>query len=507
MLTSTTLSEEAILHEAFIQLQNRLTKNYQNVFLNINAEKTVVIIPSLTLDKEILRAVKGIIHYEERMLCMLMQLSMPKTNVIYVTSTSIDNTIVDYYLHLLPGITGYHARQRLTLFSCYDTSAKSLTEKILSRPRLIKRIKDQIKYPENAHMACFNVTKHEQKLAQLLDIPIYGCNPNLLPLGTKTGCRLTYKKANVLIPHGYENLQTEEDIINAIILLKKEKQIVRKAIIKMNDGFSGEGNAVFNYDFLINEVLEVEVVKRVMHEQLKVVAPKVSIEQFLNKFYSMGGIVEEFIEGSEKYSPSVQCRINPVGGIDIISTHDQLLGGESEQVFIGAHFPASKEYSVEIATLAYKIAELMQADGVLGRFSIDFLSVKENNNWKHYTIETNLRKGGTTHPFMMLQYLTGGEYHWQNSTYITPSGQIRYYFASDNVINEKYKGLTPHDLIDIAMCNKLLFDVSTQCGVMFHMIGALSQYGKVGVVCIAKSKDEAIAYFNRTIQVLDAETA
>lgn len=507
MLAQNFLSEEALLIEAFIQLQNRLTKNYENVFLNIHAEKTVVIIPSLTLDREILRALKGLIHYEERMLCMLMQLSMPKTNVIYVTSTSIDNTIVDYYLHLLPGITGYHARQRLTLFSCYDASAKSLTEKILSRPRLIKRIKEQIKHPENAHMACFNVTEHEQALAQLLNIPIYGCNPSLLHLGTKTGCRLTYKKANVLLPHGFENLKTEKDIVEALILLKQELPTVRKAIIKMNDGFSGEGNAIFNYAFLENNSLNFDTVKVVLNQCIKVVAPHVSIEQYLQKFYAMGGIVEAFIEGEQKCSPSVQCRINPVGGIDIISTHDQLLGGESEQVFIGAHFPASDEYSFEIAATAYKIAELMQKEGVWGRFSIDFLSVKDSTGWKHYTIETNLRKGGTTHPFMMLQYLTGGEYNWQNGIYTMPNGQHRCYFASDNVVNEKYKGLTPHDLIDIAMCNQLLFEGSTQCGVMFHMIGALSQYGKLGVVCIGKTKDEAIAYYNRTIEVLDKETA
>jgi hypothetical protein len=40
------------------------------------------------------------------------------------------------------------------------------------------------------------------------------------------------------------------------------------------------------------------------------------------------------------------------------------------------------------------------------------------------------------------------------------------------------KGLTPHDLIDIAMCNQILYDGAKQTGVMFHMIGALSEFGK-----------------------------
>ena len=122
---------------AFSKLQQRFTKHFHEIFLNDLAEKTVVIIPSLTLDSEMLKTVKGVIHYEERMLCLLMLLRMPKTQVIYVTSMPIDSSIIDYYLHLLPGVTEYHARQRLALLSCYDASRKSLTEKILERPRLI----------------------------------------------------------------------------------------------------------------------------------------------------------------------------------------------------------------------------------------------------------------------------------------------------------------------------------------------------------------------------------
>ena len=86
-----------------------------------------------------------------------------------------------------------------------------------------------------------------------------------------------------------------------------------------------------------------------------------------------------------------------------------------------------------------------------------------------------------------------------------PNGQQRSYFASDNVVNERYKGLTPHDLIDIAMCNGILYDGAKQTGVMFHMIGALSQYGKLGMVCIGQTVDEAKEFYARAINVLDRE--
>ena len=56
----------------FKLLQQRFNETYKDIFQNKLAEKTVVIIPSLTLDAEMLNTIKGSVHYEERLLCMLM---------------------------------------------------------------------------------------------------------------------------------------------------------------------------------------------------------------------------------------------------------------------------------------------------------------------------------------------------------------------------------------------------------------------------------------------------
>ena len=116
---------------AFNDIQQRFRQQYEKIFPDKQAARTVVIIPSLSLDEEILSKITGHIYYEERLLCLLMLLRMPLTKVIYVTSIPVDNVIIDYYLHLLPGITGIHSRQRLVMLSCYDASSKPLTKKIL----------------------------------------------------------------------------------------------------------------------------------------------------------------------------------------------------------------------------------------------------------------------------------------------------------------------------------------------------------------------------------------
>jgi hypothetical protein len=490
----------------FKKLQEHFTQQFLNVFFDKMASQTVVIIPSLTMDQEILSKISGINHYEERMLCMLMLLRMPRTHVIYVTSETIDPVIVDYYLHMLPGVTGYHALRRLTLLSCHDSSSKPLIQKILERPRLIKRIKDFIPPGHEAHMSCFNVTSYERTLAVHLQIPVYGCDPDLYELGSKSNGRRIFRDCNLNVPDGFEDLYTTDDIILALVKLKAKYPLMRKAVVKINDGFSGDGNAVFYFKGSENANDTTEWVKENFQHNLQLVAPDLPFEQFLKKYRDMGGIVEEFVEGEIKTSPSVQCRVTPTGNCEIISTHDQELGGDSGQVYLGAHFPASKEYAVELSKMGLQVAEELKKKGVIGRFAIDFISVKKDHGWTHYPIEINLRKGGTTHPFLMLQFLTDGVYNADEGMYYTSQGHLtRYYFCSDNLKSEKYIGITPHDLIDIAMINDIHYDGTSQEGIMFHLIGALSQFGKLGVVCIGRTPKKAKEYYDKIVSVLDKE--
>jgi hypothetical protein len=433
-----------------------------------------------------------------------MLLRMPRTRVIYVTSVPIDSIVIDYYLHLLPGITGYHARQRLTLLSCYDASSIPLTKKILNRPRLIERIRGHIQ-PDNAvHMACFNVTPLERTLSVALNIPIYGCDPDLFPIGNKSNGRRLFRECGLRVPDGFEDLTTETEIAEALAALKLQHPNLSKAVVKMNEGFSGEGNAIFRYpNSMTHEEITPQYILHLLPRHLSTVANDLSYEKYMQKFAEMSGIVEAFVEGVLITSPSVQCRINPSGGCDVISTHDQVLGGDGHQVFLGAFFPAREAYAAELAAISMPLCEALRDKGVIGRFGIDFISKRNaHGKWQHYAIEINMRKGGTTHPFLMLNFLTDGTYHAETGKYTIKTGQERFYFSTDNLVDPCYKGLTPHDLIEIAMDNELMYNGASQEGVMFHMIGALSQYGKLGVVSIGKTPQDARNYYDRTKEVL-----
>ncbi len=487
----------------FSALQEMLSSQFRSVFTDPMQPRAVVVVPSLSLDARELKKITGAYHYEERLLCMLMLLRLPRTQLILVTSQPIAPAIIDYYLHLLPGIPETHARKRLTLLSCYDGSPAPLTQKILDRPLLMKRIRDAVELFPASHLTCFNATDLERTLAVRLGMPLYACDPSLSHLGSKSGSRRIFREAGLQVADGFEHLRDESDILDALVALKRNDPALRRAVVKLNEGFSGEGNAVFSYHGAPERSGLKAWVKAGLPDRLTFEAPNETWDRYTAAYEEMGGIVEAFIEGKGKRSPSVQCRINPLGEADVISTHDQVLGGPSSQVFLGCTFPADSRYRVELQDAAQRVARLMGDRSVLGRFGIDFISVNAGDQWQHYAVEINLRKGGTTHPFLMLQFLTDGEYEEETGLYRIPTGQHRYYYASDNVVALAYEGLTPDDLIDIAVSNQLHFHSATQEGVVFHLIGALSEYGKLGVLCVGKTRARALELYDRTIQVLD----
>ncbi|MFV1979761.1 MAG: peptide ligase PGM1-related protein [Rhodothermia bacterium] len=488
----------------FESLQERLVVQFRDIFPDPSRERCIVVVPSLSVDTDLLLRITGFHHYEERMLFMLMLLRLPRTRLIYVTSQPIDPLIIDYYLHLLSGIPTSHARERLTLLSCHDSSSRPLAEKVLERPLLLERIRTAVGDQMVAHLTVFNATRLELTLSVKLGIPLYACDPILTDLGSKSGSREIFAEADVDMPPGFENLRDEVDITDALTALRVEHPYLKKAVVKMNEGFGGEGNAVFSYAGAPSGTGLGAWITAELPNRLQFEATDETWENYSHKFSEMSGVVEGWISGEPKRSPSVQCLVDPLGEVNLVSTHDQSLGGPSSQIYEGCTFPADEEYSHAIQQSAYRIAEILCLRGVKGRFGVDFVSIRESGLWKHYAIEINLRKGGTTHPFLMLQYLTHGVYDHERLRYYTPTGQERYYRSSDDLRKEVLKGLTPHDLIDLAVFNRLHFDAATQQGVVFHLLGAMSEFGKIGILCIGDSHDEARHLFDRTIDTLES---
>lgn len=510
---TSTIGERPAAEETaeFHRLQAKLPGLFEILAGDFAAPRTIVVLPSLSVDADVISGISGIHHYEERMLGMLMMLRLPRTRLIYLSSQPLSETVIDYYLHFLQGVPSSHARARLTLLACHDSTPRSLSEKILDRPRLLARLREAVGACDDAYISAYTVSAHERALAVRLGLPIYGCDPALQDLGSKSGGRRLMREAGIAVADGAEDLYDEAAVATALAALKARNPSLPSAVIKLNEGLSGEGNAAFHFDGAPEggapegDARQGDALLAWIRDHLpqaKLQAASMNWDGFLAKLARMGGIVEAFIEGDEKRSPSAQFNIDPFGYVEPVSTHDQVLDGH---VFLGCRFPADEAYRVQIQDEAARLAQLLAQRGVLERFAVDFISVRRDDGWHHHGIEINLRKGGTTHPYLMLEFLTGGAYDPVSGLFRTRSGLPRFYYASDNLEAPHYKGLAPEDLIDIAVLNGLHYDGTTQEGVIFHLIGALSEFGKLGVVCIGATAERAEELYDRTVAVLDRE--
>ncbi|HYK42713.1 MAG TPA: peptide ligase PGM1-related protein [Thermoanaerobaculia bacterium] len=489
--------------EAFERLKPRLSAVWNAVSARAEEPYTSVVIPSMTLDESELTKLEGATFYEERLLFLLVRLRNPRAHMVYVTSQPVHPVILEYYFQLLQGIPASHARSRLTLLCAYDASPRSLTQKILERPRLIQRIRYGISDPSRAYMTVFNSTDLERRLSVLLDIPLNGVDPALQPLGSKSGSRKVFREAGVRLPAGREDVRSADDVAQALGALRRQRPGITRAVVKLDEGFSGSGNALFTYPQVESPDAIAQALPRIAFSD-----DTERLEPFLGKMERMGGVVEEFIDGVETRAPSAQLRIDPKGEVFLLSTHDQVMGGPTGQTYLGCRFPAHDDYRIAVQEAAMRVGSALAARGVVSRFGVDFLATRASPGepWDLNAIEINLRMGGTTHPFLALQFLTGGRLDAPSGLFLSQRGIPKYYMNTDNLRSDAYRGLNAEDLIEITTANRLHYDHGSESGALFHMIGALSQFGKVGLTAIGNSHEEAAAIQERATGVLDQET-
>jgi hypothetical protein len=494
--------------ERFDLLQRRMPEVWAGMQRDLENE-SVVVVPALIVGSRNTSAAM-IQAYEERFLFLLLLLRQPQLRMTYVTSGPIDPRIVEYYLALLPGVIPSHALSRLTLVSVGDGTHRSLSEKILERPAVLARIARSIPDRRRCHLIPYNTTSRERDLALSLGIPMYGADHRLAHLGTKSGCRRLFRELGVPHPLGVEDLRTRSDVVRAIESILDEKPGVRQVILKLDEGVSGSGNALVDLTGVEGGRGDR---RRAIQARLDAMRPELetlTAADMLDALETRRGIVEERIVGEEILSPSVQLRVLPDRTVQLLSTHDQLLGGPSGQSYLGCVFPADPAYSRLITEPALTVARRLAEEGVVGRFALDFVVVRDGaGEWSSWAIELNLRKGGTTHPFLTLQFLTDGAYDGDAGAFVTPEGVHKHLVATDHLEGDALRALTIGHLFDAVARHGLHFDRTRQEGIVFHMISSITEQGHIGMTAVGDSPERAMALYDAAGRVLldEAERA
>lgn len=305
---------------AYLRLQAALPAAWRPDLSESPEPRVVIVMPSLSLGP-VLQA-----HYahrvpalEHRDLYCVLLLSNPACRIVYLSSRRVPEQYVDYLVSLVPAVHVADAHRRLLLISVDDESSRSLALKLLDRPDIQARVRDFVGSDPALIEPC-NVTAAERDVAVALGVPLHGSPPWLLERGTKSGSRRTFAKAEVPCPAGVDTVRSLQDIVQAVTTLRRTGPGLSKVVVKLDDSASGDGNVVVDLNGLpgcgaTGEVASVE-------SRLSALP-----DWYLPAVEAEGAVVEEWIQGEDRRSPSVQLTATPDGEVSVISAHDQILGG------------------------------------------------------------------------------------------------------------------------------------------------------------------------------------
>jgi hypothetical protein len=404
--------------------------------------------------------------------------------ILSVSTRLPEPAVVDYYLELMPAEVRRSAQARIQLLEVDDGSSRPVAAKLLDRADLLQRIREHVA-GRPALIEPWNVTEPEVALALALGVPINGTRPELRGLGFKSQGRRLMRRAGVPVPVGREDVHSIDDVIAAIGEIRAERPDVGGVVIKHDDSGAGDGNVVLDLSLAVTEADPGAWLRARLEE----------MPAWYRTDLERGGIVEERIAGERFSSPSAQVDIGPDGTVNVLATHEQVLGGDDGQVYLGCRFPADPAYAAELARHAAAIGAELAREGAGGRFAVDFVVVAdEAGAWRIHAIEVNLRKGGTTHPYAALRNAVPGRYDAEAGMWLAASdGEPRAYGATDNLVDSAWTGLTPRAVIAAVKRFGLQFDPETGVGVVLHMLSGLAIDGRFGLTAIARTPTEAAA--------------
>jgi hypothetical protein len=484
----------------FAELQHRLGAALALNKAGRTEPHVVIAFPSFSVGESLLS------HYADRipplehryLLACLMLGRITNCTMVYVTCQHPGEEVVDYYVSMLAPERQADARARLNVVVVDDASSRSVATKLLDNPEAITSLRSIIG-DTPAFMEPWNVTDAEVAVAHELNVPINGTDPSLWGLATKSAGRRLFSDVGVPTPVGVEDVRSVDDVLSAINEIRRHRPDAPGVVVKHDDSGAGDGNITLDFSDLPANKKEAQWVLRQRVE--------VFPDWYLRDLRA-GGIVEERIAADEFSSPSAQVDVEPDGTVVVLATHEQVLGGASNQVYLGCQFPADPSYAGALARHARAVGERLAAQGVRGRFGIDFVAARASGgDWQLYAIEINLRKGGTTHPYAVLRNLVAGSYDEVSGEYIAPDDSPMFYCATDNLLSESWRGLAPADVINAVTDAGLSYDRETETGVVLHMLSCLAVDGRFGLVALANSPQDAIDLQDRTRAVVEQLSA